>query len=247
MTEIYMTVDHQMLVSGYGNPAYHVHAASHILISLQDKFVCDASGTEYVCRGIMLPGGIPHTVKNDGQPMLVFLLDSSQTVGSRITSITKIPDSIVELIETEYEMLNNADKKQSAYPLFYHHVMKELGFTNIAVSEKDSRIVEAIHYIEKHLGENLTIKEVAEALYLSESWFSHLFREQMGISFAGYLVIKRIYAVYMGIVNGKNITEASLEAGFSSSAHFAAANKKMFGITARELSGDYVLYNTTDI
>ncbi|MDE6844350.1 MAG: helix-turn-helix domain-containing protein [Lachnospiraceae bacterium] len=36
----------------------------------------------------------------------------------------------------------------------------------------------------------------------------------------------------MKIAEGVSITDASLEAGFSTPSHFAAVNKKMFGITA---------------
>ena len=39
-----------------------------------------------------------------------------------------------------------------------------------------------------------------------------------------HLVYRRIMATYAEIINGKSITEASIEAGFSSSAHFAQTN-----------------------
>lgn len=51
----------------------------------------------------------------------------------------------------------------------------------------------------------------------------------------------------MRIAEGASITEASLEAGFSTPSHFATVNKKMFSITARDLCGDYRLYRLADI
>ena len=38
-----------------------------------------------------------------------------------------------------------------------------------------------------------------------------------------------------------------LAAGFSSPSHFAAVNKRMFGITASDLNGDYRLHKIADI
>ena len=43
---------------------------------------------------------------------------------------------------------------------------------------------------------------------------------------------------YAEIINGKSITEASIEAGFSSSAHFAEINKKLFGLSASVIKKD---------
>ena len=43
---------------------------------------------------------------------------------------------------------------------------------------------------------------------------------------------------YTEVINGKSITEASLEAGFSSSAHFAETNKRLFGLSAMSIKKD---------
>ena len=68
-----------------------------------------------------------------------------------------------------------------------------------------------------------------------------------GISFAGFLIMARIEKAYEGILLGKNITEASVDAGFYSPAHFASVNKKMFGITASSLVGDTNVYRIAEI
>ena len=40
------------------------------------------------------------------------------------------------------------------------------------------------------------------------------------------------------MINGKGITEASIDAGFSSSAHFAEVNKRLFGLSASVIRKD---------
>lgn len=255
MTEIYITNNHTMLVAGYGNPDMHLHAAAHILISLDGKFTSVIDGKIHKCKGIMIPGGVSHTVDSQENTILVFMLDQSQAVGSHIQTVIEIPDEIVSTILSEYGTLSRFEHKETKYLDFYKSTMCKLGFADIQQVKIDERIQKALQYIDQNIAHEITALNVSSAIFLSESWFSHLFREQMGISFAGYVVMRRIYITYFGVLNGKSITESAIDAGFSSSAHFAAANKKMFGITARDLSCNYKLYivtakepkNTTEI
>ena len=59
--------------------------------------------------------------------------------------------------------------------------------------------------------------------------------------------MQKMFCAYMQIAEGKSITEAAVAAGFSTPSHFATVNKKMFGITARDLSSDYCLHRLADI
>ena len=61
------------------------------------------------------------------------------------------------------------------------------------------------------------------------------------MTFAAYLIYQRIMKTYAEIINGKSITKASIEAGFSSSAHFAETNKKIFGLAASMIKKNLVL------
>ena len=52
---------------------------------------------------------------------------------------------------------------------------------------------------------------------------------------------------YTEIINGKSITDASVEAGFSSSTHFAETNKRVFGLSANTIKKDLVFYKIAEI
>ena len=82
----------------------------------------------------------------------------------------------------------------------------------------------------------MTCKSVADAVFLSEGRFSHLFKEQVGMSFAAYLIYQRILSVYADVFQGKTVTDASINAGFSSSAHFADVNRRVFGLSISNIS-----------
>lgn len=58
------------------------------------------------------------------------------------------------------------------------------------------------------------------------------------MTFAAYLIYQRIMYVYTQMLRDRSITEAALEAGFSSSAHFADVNRRVFGISASTIVHD---------
>ena len=98
-----------------------------------------------------------------------------------------------------------------------------------------------------NLHEPITCRDVANHIFLSEGRFSHLFKEQVGMTFSAYLIYQRMMKTYTEIINGKSITEASIEAGFSSSTHFAETNKRIFGLSARAIQKDLVFYKIAEI
>ncbi len=76
--------------------------------------------------------------------------------------------------------------------------------------------------------------EVAAWLNLSESWFLHLFREQMGIAWRPYLLWRRLLCAVNSMSGGRSATEAAHEAGFSDSAHLSRTFSKSFGLSIRQ-------------
>ena len=111
----------------------------------------------------------------------------------------------------------------------------------------DERVESALKYVQSNLQEPLTCSDVAKHVFLSEGRFSHLFKEQVGMTFAAYLIYQRVMKTYVEIIDGKSITEAAIEAGFSSSTHFAETSKRLFGLSASTIRKDLVLYKIAKI
>ncbi|WP_208640202.1 helix-turn-helix domain-containing protein [Massilia violaceinigra] len=77
---------------------------------------------------------------------------------------------------------------------------------------------------------------------LSSSRFQHLFKEQTGVSFRRYRLWARLQATISNVLDGRTLTQAAHEAGFSSSAHLSAAFKAMFGLPLTKLLSGNVLF-----
>lgn len=92
----------------------------------------------------------------------------------------------------------------------------------------------AIHYIQSHYRENITLEDLAEKTFLSKTYISRSFPKYFGISFTEYVTFLRIaYAIRM--LPGKDtISNIALESGFPNVNAMILAFKRHWGITPGE-------------
>ena len=235
MTKLYEVNNHILIRTESLRPAEHSHMAAHIIISMVGSMKVQCAGAEYLCRGILVPSGISHAVDTQGNAVLVFLYDCTTEVAQQIREVSCIPEEICkEIVQLYADMESVSD----SYFGFEKTVLSWLGIIGAAANVTDERIQTAMKFIRAKSTEKVTCQEVAAAVHLSQSRFSHLFREQVGMTFAAYLIYQRILYVYTRMLRGASITEAALEAGFSSSAHFADVNRRVFGTSASTITHD---------
>ena len=79
------------------------------------------------------------------------------------------------------------------------------------------------------------VSDIAYNLGYSESYLSHLFKSEAGVSLKSYLLMKQFEYVWTKITQGEEITSVSLDAGFASPSHFADVCLKLTGISAKDV------------
>lgn len=90
----------------------------------------------------------------------------------------------------------------------------------------------AVNYIHSHLQEKLTLDRLVQISGLSSGRFSHLFKDETGLSPMNYLMLKRLEtAQTMLIYTEYTLTEISTILGFSSESHFIQSYKRHWKIT----------------
>lgn len=237
MTKMYEANNHILILTGYSDPAEHCHMAAHILVSTGGNMVVHSGSLEYSVQGILIPSGVSHRVNTDGAPVLVFLFDSTTREACQISDIQPISEELCRDISDSYfQFAKNGTP--DGYRRFYAHSLSRLGICQGPVSVTDGRIHLAMEYIRGNCAEKLTCAEIAKVACLSPSRFSHLFRQQVGMTFAAYVIYQRLLNVYCLVLSGISITEASLEAGFASPSHFADCNRRIFGLSATDITQD---------
>ena len=99
----------------------------------------------------------------------------------------------------------------------------------------DSRITVALSQIAKASGLDYDGASLAKQVHLSESRFTHLFRQQTGMSLSRYLLWSRILSAVAAVGQGNNMTTAAHQAGFADLAHMSRTFRNMMGVPPSEL------------
>jgi AraC-like DNA-binding protein len=96
-------------------------------------------------------------------------------------------------------------------------------------------VIKAINYINKNLSENLTIKNIAEAIFVSESTLTKHMQKELGTTVNGYvddLILTR--AAQMITMGKYSLNAISNRFGFCDQFYFSRKFKAKFGITPSE-------------
>ena len=199
MTRLYNAKNHILIRTRTLQPAQHSHMAAHIIISSNGRIKVQCAEAEYLCNGILIPSGVSHTVDTFGNSVLVFLYDCTTQVAKQIREVACIPEKVCKELAEQYADIESASDR---YYGFEQAVLSRLGITGTAANVTDERIQTAMKLIRRKSTEKVTCQDVADAVHLSQSRFSHLFREQAGMTFAAYLIYQRIMYVYTQMLQG---------------------------------------------
>ena len=103
-----------------------------------------------------------------------------------------------------------------------------------ALHLRDFYIQEAVTYMEQNYQRELTVEEVADVCRLNRSYFSKLFREEMGCPPQEFLIRLRLAkAAEMMRTSRASIGGIAAMCGYANQLHFSRAFKKRYGISPR--------------
>lgn len=99
------------------------------------------------------------------------------------------------------------------------------------ISASQQHVNEMIAYINAHLGEPLTVKDIANHFYLHTDYLSRLFKQHTHTTVGHYIALRKITRAQAMLRDGLSISKIQEALGYSSYAHFAKAFRKLTGIT----------------
>ena len=91
-----------------------------------------------------------------------------------------------------------------------------------------------LEYVERHYAEKLTLSDIADKFYVSESTITLTFRKKMGVSFYHWVTQRRLIAAKNLIEGGQLLEEVAQAVGFSDYSSFFRAFKREFGISPKQ-------------
>lgn len=107
--------------------------------------------------------------------------------------------------------------------------------------EYSSSVQKAINYIFTHIHNPITVGDVCESVGFTKSYFSKIFKKELGTSLAEYIRYEKIkqaknYLMYYDIPT----SDIGNYLGFSTQSHFISCFKKYTGVTPRFFREEYL-------
>ncbi|GFE63159.1 helix-turn-helix domain-containing protein [Litoreibacter roseus] len=98
------------------------------------------------------------------------------------------------------------------------------------------RIARAIDHIEAHLGDNLSVAEIAAVAAMSPSWFQSAFRTTMGQPVFAYIRERRLERARILLADQRlSLSQIAHKSGFSGHSHMTRLFRARYGISPKEM------------
>lgn len=98
-------------------------------------------------------------------------------------------------------------------------------------AEEPELLEQVLDYVERHMGEKITLGGTARQFLVSESTISQLFRQRMGVSFYHCVTQRRLIEAKARIDAGDALEEVARTVGFGDYSSFYRAFKNEYGIS----------------
>jgi AraC-like DNA-binding protein len=109
---------------------------------------------------------------------------------------------------------------------------RELGRGKNQLEIKNPLIEKTIKIIEDNLNAALTAKEIAEKLFVSESWLHRVFREEVGVTLGKYINDRVLFSAQETLRKSNcSVKEISLKYGYCDQFYFSRAFTARFGMS----------------
>lgn len=244
MNDIFMCGQNFGAITNNIKSDLHKHWLLQLFISDGEKLEISVDGQKISCRAIAVNVNIMHEFYAGNIICFTMLVNPTTQLGRsmRMNFLKDKPYYILSedrAVELQMQLFNVISIGSSNYSEFIKNVVSYFDIDTLIGFDKRIEIV--LRMIDDTCDcekISLQVKYIAKAMSISESRLSHLFKEEIGIPLKSYIVLHKIQRVYEKIFDHESITDAAIASGFDSSAHFAFTNKKMTGMSARNIITD---------
>jgi two-component system response regulator YesN len=163
--------------------------------------------------------------------LIAFLSRAAVDAGAPLQEVNNITKSSFEICEEQTDFERLCFLTTQAMEGFIDTV-----YQNRKRKQTSEHLTRAIDFIMRNFAEDLTLSAVADAVYVSEYYLSHLFRKEMDVTFTDYVCKVRIDKAKEFLRNktSAQIQEISDKSGFNDANYFAKTFKKFTGLTPKE-------------
>lgn len=217
--------------SSFSHPP-HFHESIEIVFVMDGVFKTVCDGTEYklTAGSVLLCGSNSIHYSTDfaaESNSILLIVNPKALLGSASQLTTKTPvcpiwknpkkDSII-WADIQYALHNQAYLSSDDLALLLSSIISLIirDMEMVDMSQKEKTEHKVLQYCSNHYTEAISVKSVAEALSISESYVSYIFNNVLGYSFPQHINNLRIeQATQLLKTTKKSCTQIALECGFS--------------------------------
>lgn len=228
---------HVMVLSSADSLAPHAHLATQLTISLGGAARWMVNGRSIDASAVYIDSGVEHHCLTAGDYLTFLFMKTSDYAHCAQRRFLQGQDFAVLDESASREMRILVEQFAQDPQALSDSVLRACGFCSEAGPHYDERIRDALGALERMDAIPADApKLLSSEACLSQSRFSHLFKQETGMTLASYLAFLKLRKAYQGLRDGKSITQAAMDAGFSSPSHCAASCTRMFGISLKSVS-----------
>lgn len=225
-------------------PMFHTHA--EILYVIKGCIRTTVDGNVHMLREgelLVLFPYLPHSYDSAPDAEVIILLFDPAVVAFDNTLLTKKPACHYTDGKAYFPMLDRA-----VALLRQDKIKTALGYLNAVIGElleiipledadgsAGDTAVKILEYCTEHFTEDITLKSVAQALYVSQSYVSKIFSNKLKYSFREYINFLRINKAKSLLQHSdKRIVDVMFECGFKNQSSFNRIFRNSCGMSPQE-------------
>lgn len=230
INKIFWDTDNISMITNHLDADIHSHLMLQLFVGIDDYVEIIINDIRIKCDVIIVNKNVAHSFSAKGKLYFSSIIDPTSVYGKKLIDKMGKRDFLIydqidtyELSRQVKRLLHNTNVEQ--YKHFYKYLLNYLELS-MYKHTYDERISNIFQILDTCKCTDHSIKHLADNVFLSSSRLSHLFKEQTGIPLKSYIILHQMERAFDELFAGKNITKASMIAGFDSPSHFASTVKK---------------------
>ena len=216
----------------------HAHHAIQLTFAVEGQFAFHIGPEVVDGPAVLIAPDVPHVYFPQGRNVMIFI-DPESRLGSAVLrdlagrDFTRPDPEVFADIAARLTCIWEEPRPDDAtLAALGRALATRLADNDAGEHPIDKRIARVLERLASDLDMRLSASAAADIACLSESRFSHLFVEEVGLPYRTYVLWRLLMIAVTAIAAGTNLTSAAHEAGFADSAHFSRTFLRMFGVPA---------------
>lgn len=216
----------------------HRHVSASILVALDAPLRVQVGEQWHSTDAMVVAPDVEQALDSEGAPALIIHIDPDQPLWRHFHSLLK-GDGFAGLPRDQLQ-LEQLQAAVAAEDIAAVHQWLEAVANTLCPAPKplDARVSDVAKTLRETLPERLVLSDLSQAVGLSDSRLTHLFRQQTGVTLRRFLAHLKILQAVFSWRPGVSVTELAAQAGFYDQPHLVRTAREMYDALPSELVGN---------